>query len=80
MASFITTTDNPYDPFDEFDQWFHFDMIKGYNTPGLIARMVVTSDSISDADQDVAISNAIDAILDENINGIYVRVEQSETV
>lgn len=78
MASMITTTDNPYDPFDEFDQWFQYDMVKGYNTPGLLARLAITSNSLSDADQDTAIDNAIDAILDINPNGLYIRVERAD--
>lgn len=28
----ITTTDNPYDPFTEFDQWESFDLKHGYFT------------------------------------------------
>ena len=26
----ITTTDNPYDPFEQFAEWFAFDEEKGY--------------------------------------------------
>lgn len=35
----LTTTDNPYDPFTQFDNWYWFDeMEKRYCTTGLIAR------------------------------------------
>ena len=28
----ITTVDNPYDPFEEWDEWYLFDKTKGYHT------------------------------------------------
>lgn len=35
----VTTTDNPFDPFKEWDKWYHFDEFeKRYCTTGLIAR------------------------------------------
>ena len=36
----LTTLDNPYNPFTEWDQWFFFDMSKGYNTCERIAAKV----------------------------------------
>lgn len=47
----LTTTDNPYDPFDEFDKWFTFDTVNGYNTCGLIARLGNFASSLTDKEQ-----------------------------
>ena len=74
MASRLTTTDNPFDPFTEFKQWMEWDHRAGYDTPNYLARIVVTSDELSDADQDAAVEQAIDEILEENVLGIYKRV------
>lgn len=71
----LTTTDNPYNPFTQFDEWFQFDAAAGYNTPQYLARIVVSSPDLSDADQSVAYENAIDEILELNVLGKYRKVE-----
>lgn len=74
MASMLTTSDNPFDPFTEFDQWFHWDMVHGYNTPGLLARVLITSDQLSEKDQDQDRERAIDQLLDLNPHGMLIKV------
>ena len=37
--SFITTTDNPYNPQTQFDEWYTYDSMLGYNTPQRLAKM-----------------------------------------
>jgi hypothetical protein len=69
----LTTTDNPWDPFTEWQEWFAFDLVHGYNTPGLLARVAKFSLEVSDADQDVLIAAAIDEIVRENPLGIYTK-------
>lgn len=70
----LTTIDNPYDPFDEYQLWFGFDSRKGYNTPGMLARIAVVSDELSPSDLRAAIEAAIDEIVAENVSGLYVKV------
>lgn len=70
----LTTIDNPYDPFTRFDEWYEFDVSSGYNTAAYLARIVVTSDELSEADQDLALEQAIDEIVNENVLGRYRKV------
>ena len=49
-AVMLTTKDNPFDPFTDFDSWFMYDSEKGYNTCGLIDRIARTSNALSDAE------------------------------
>jgi hypothetical protein len=78
--SMLTTTDNPYDPFTQFDEWYAFDQAAGYFTSGLLARIVQSSDDLSEADQSLAIENAIDEIVRENVLGIFKKVQASEKI
>lgn len=70
----LTTEDNPYDPFEQFDEWFAFDEQKGYHTCSYLDRIAKTSINLSDADYEVEIENAIDEICRLNILGIYKKV------
>lgn len=73
----LTTIDNPYDPFTQFDEWYSFDTGKGYNTCGYLARIAKTSEDLSDFDNDLETRRAIDEIVSMNILGIYRKVERS---
>lgn len=70
----LTTTDNPFNPFTDFDSWYAYDESKGYYTCSFLARFVKTSDELSEADQELAQDQAIDEIVELNILGIYKKV------
>lgn len=70
----LTTIDNPFNPFTQWDEWYAFDRDKGYNTPGYLARIAKVSFELSDADQDLAIENAMSEIVELNVLGIYRKV------
>jgi len=72
--SMLTTIDNPYNPFTQFDEWYAFDVGKVYYTCAYLARVTKTSDSLSDLDESLAIEAAIDSIIDLNIIGLYTKV------
>ena len=74
----LTTTDNPYDPFTQYDEWYAFDARKGYHTPSYLARIVVTSDELSEVDQELLIDEAVDEIVETNVLGIYKKVTREK--
>lgn len=74
----LTTVDNPYDPFTQWDEWFAWDLAAGYGTPGLLDRIARTSDELSESDQHLAIQDAIDEIVQENVLGVFRKVKQGE--
>lgn len=74
--SMVTTTDNPFDPFTEFDDWYDYDERAGYHTTAFLDRVIVTSSELSEADASAAIDFAVDQIVSENVLGIYKKVER----
>lgn len=72
----ITTTDNPHNPFTEFDEWRKWDEAHGYYTLPYLARVTRSSDELSLSDQERAIEDAIDEIMEHNITGMYSIVTQ----
>lgn len=73
----LTTTDNPYDPFDDFSNWYMFDVEKGYNTSAYLARIAKTSEQLSEKENNEEIERAIDEIIKYNPLNIYVKVKKS---
>ena len=71
----VTTIDNPFNPFTQSEEWNQFDQDNGYHTNAYLARITITSNELSDADQDEAINRAVDEIVRMNINGKYRRVQ-----
>ena len=73
----LTTIDNPWDPFTHYDEWYAFDMAAGYHTPALLARVTVSSNELSEYDQELDIIRAIDEIVTENVSGMHRKVTRS---
>lgn len=71
----LTTIDNPYDPYSQYEEWSAFDERAGYYTPQYLARIVRTSHDLSEQEQNEAIEAAIEEICALNINGMYTKVE-----
>lgn len=65
IKSMLTTTDNPFNPFDDFDNWYTYDESMGYHSCSLLANflsndlMINVSDKIKNYQQEQAIDNII---------------------
>lgn len=71
---FVTTLDNPFDPFTQLDAWTAFDEEHDYYTWLLLARFVKTSNELSEEDRNRAIDDAIETLVRLNPNGKYRKV------
>lgn len=74
----LSTTDNPYNPFVQFDEWQAFDEQQGYYTCAYLARIVVTSDELSEEEQQADTERAIDEIVALNLTGNYIKIEEGK--
>ena len=75
----LTTFDNPFDPFEQFDSWFLFDVEKGYNSCAYLDRIAKTSDQLSDEENEIEIERAIDEIIKYDLTNNYKKVRENET-
>lgn len=67
MADFkevmLTTVDNPYCPFTQWDQWYRYDEKSGYMTCERLALLSRNSNELSEAETDERIDAAIQTLL-----------------
>lgn len=75
MASMLTTIDNPHNPFEEFDDWYSFDSAKGYHSCAYVARVCDVLPINPFETEERLIERAIDIIVEQNITGLYKKVQ-----
>ena len=76
MAAMLTTVDNPYDPIDDFVNWYMFDVEKGYNSCSYLARIAKTSEQFTDLENEEEIERAIDEIIKYDFMNMYVKIKR----
>lgn len=75
----VTTEDNPFDPFEQSDDWNRFDQDHGYNTNAYFARVIDmvfggTNDMMTEKEEIELMNKAVDSIVDLNLTGNYKKV------
>ena len=70
----VSTTDNPYNPITDFDNWNALDQQLGYNLASLLGRWVDQSSDLSEEDEEAAIEEAVDKIVALNPTGNCIKV------
>ena len=73
----LTTVDNPYDPFDDFKNWFTFDVLNQHNTCERLARTAKVNELLSEPERDSEIERAIDSIIESDLENIYIKVSRA---
>lgn len=70
----ITTIDNPFDPFDDFRNWFLYDTEKGYYTSSKLARLANVKEDMSSIEELAETERAIDRLIEIDPLNIYKKI------
>jgi hypothetical protein len=70
----LTTIDNPFNPFDDFESWLMFDIEKQHFSCERLARIVNITDEMSPSEIDFETERAIDEIIKYDVEDIYQKV------
>lgn len=73
----LSTIDNPYNPHTQWERWLAHDHTHNHYSSELLARIARTSDELSDADNELAVDNAINEIVKEDLTDTYIRVSSN---
>lgn len=79
MKTMLSTIDNPFNPFEDFDSWFLFDVEKGYNSCSYLARIAKTSNEFTEEEEAEEIERAIDEIIQYDFMNLYIKVKQADS-
>ena len=73
----LTTIDNPFDPFEQFDSWFLFDVEKGYNSCSRLDRIARIGDDFTQKEIEEEKERAIDEIIKYDFMNVYKKVKRT---
>lgn len=74
----LTTVDNPYNPFNDFDAWYAYDSNAGYYSCAYLARIAMDSPELTDAERTIEINRAIQEIIDYDPTGLYIKINEKD--
>lgn len=75
----LTTIDNPFSPFDEFEDWQTFDEVeKQYYTLNYLATIATMFMNSLDLDKETAFALAKDEIVRLNVLGVHMKITKKQ--
>jgi len=70
----LSTSDNRYSPFTQWQAWYLEDLRLGYDTTGLLARMTANAYEFND----IGIQDTMRDIVEQNFSGKHVIVVRED--
>ena len=72
----LTTSDNPFNPFDDFHSWYSFDKENHYDSSERLDRIAKLTDEMTEIETEMEKERAIDEIIKHDIMNVYVKVSR----
>lgn len=72
----LSTFDNPFNPFTDYNSWLSFDKEKDYNSSERLMRVAKITEEMSDVEETREIERAIDTIIKNDFLNIFIKVSQ----
>ncbi len=76
----LTTIDNPYNPHTHWTEWYLYDIEHGYDTCGLLARLLPDDSKLTDEEKAQSINKTIDEIVNNFPVNIYIKVKKDSII
>lgn len=80
VYSRLSTIDNPWNPFDNFDEWLQYDNLHHYNTCGYVSRVLDMNNANLSGLPDFIAERINESVIDQIINAdplnFYVKVQK----
>ena len=76
IESMLTTVDNPYNPFDDFENWYRFDRDHQYHCCERLAEKVGDLNDSNEVEKIKITESAINYIVANDVLGIYAKVQR----
>lgn len=72
----ISTTDNPFNPFLDFDNWYAEDIRLGHDTTGLMQRLFVDYPDMSDRDNAIEYARVVRELFQIDSGELYTLIKR----
>lgn len=70
----LSTFDNPFNPFHNFDSWLLYDKEKGYDSCERLASLLHITEDMSSVEQEQERIRAIDRLIELDFTNTFIRV------
>ena len=74
----LTTIDNPFSPFDQFDSWHLFDKEKGYDSCERLMRLANITDEMSSVEIEQELERAMDTLIKYDFLNLFQKCQKTD--
>lgn len=78
--SMLSTKDNPFNPFEDFSNWFNYDSDCRYDCCGILDRITGDTSKLSPTEQALETELAIDSFINSDPLNLYIKVQKDMVV